>query len=197
MSVRFLDPDTRQVVYPEPFETPSRSVTPNGATNAPPAGPIVANPLLAPATLSWDLRIPLKSHVGRWTPAQRIRLTESATQPPTGRLELQSPQLPWRINIRPTTPGVFVTVYDVLFTIQESLGSRINWEEWEHFEDATKREILTARGARVHSYHSSCQADELFKRPRRVDCLGEFTWFAGLTPAPRQASLDLGFKRRG
>jgi len=196
MSVRFvLDPETGHVVYPEPFEAPS-NVMPNTGTNAPPAGPLQVNPLLAPATISWDVRLPFKSHVERWTQAERAKLAESATIPPTGRLELQSPQLPWRISVRPSTPNVFVTVYDVLSTIQESLEPQITRQEWKLFNYTNKCMILTARGTRVKNYQPGCQADEFYNHPRRVDSLGEFTWFAGLTPAPRQGSVDLGFRRR-
>ena len=196
MSVRFVDQETGSIVYPEPFEAPSHHVMPNGGTNAPPAGLLVVNPLLAPTTLYWDTRVPLKFHVERWTRAQQAKLTESATIPPTTQLELQSSQLPWRICVRPSTPGLFITVYDVLATIQKGLGSRITWREWRLFEDANKCMILVARGARVQTYSHSCQADELYNHPRRIDSLGEFTSFAGLTPTPQHASLDLGFKRR-
>ena len=196
MPVRFIDQETGRIIYPEPFETPPNDAMPNQGTMTPPAGPLAVNPLLAPATLSWDVRHPLKYQMECWTLDQRTKLAESATLPPTGRLELQSPHLPWRIRIGPSTPSVFVTVYDVLSTIQEVLGSRIAREEWHLFEDASKLTILGARATRVQSYNPGYQADELYNHPRRVDSLGEFTQFAGLVPAPRLASLDLEFKRR-
>ena len=195
MSVRFIDPKTERTLYPEPFETPSNFM-PNTGTRAPPVGLPVVNPFLVCAALSWDVRTPLKSHAERWTQAQRAKLAESATLPPTGRLELQSPQLPWKISVHPSTPNVSVTVYDVLSTIQEALEPRITWQEWKLFEDDNKLTILTARSARVQNYRPGCQADEMYNHPRRVDSLGELTWFAGLTPVPRRASLDLGFRRR-
>jgi len=198
MTVRFIDQRTDHIVFPEPFEeAPSQNVMSNGGTNAPPAGALFVNPLLAPSTLSWDVRLPFNHHVEHWTQAQRAKLAESATLPPMTRLEIQSPQLPWRIRIRPGAPGLFVSVHDVLYTIQEVLDFQITWREWELFRDATKSLVLVAKDARIQSCHPGRRLDERFKHPRRIDSLGGSTRFAGLTPATRRArnSLDLEFRQ--
>jgi hypothetical protein len=195
MRVRFVDPQTNRIVSPEPLsETPSNNATPRIGTNTPSVGALPINPLLAPATLPWDIRLPLESYLECCTQAQRAKLAESATQPPATRLELQSPQLPWRIEIRPRTPSLFVTVYDVLLTIQADLKLQITPEEWEQFEDAGKRLIVAARGARAQGCDPSKQVDELYNRPRRIDSLREFTRFAGLVPAPQRTSNSFDLK---
>jgi len=200
MRVRFVDPKTNTIVYPEPLEAPSNAVIPSLGTNAPLVGATTLNPLLAPATISWDVRLPFKTTAEHWTQAQRRRLWENATFPPMNMLEVQSQHLPWKIEIRPRTPNLFVSVYDVLSEIQTALLPEITPEEWVMFEREGKRLIVTTRDTRVQGYNSGRrQLDESYRHPRRIDSLGEFTQFAGLVLVPQRSphSLDLNFKQQG
>lgn len=199
-ALRFVDPETNLILYPGDPETPSSAeVNPVMGTNGPPLGAIVMNPLLASATqLQWDATHPIEPFTEHWTGEQKARLSQSATQPPTGLLELRSRLLPWRIQVRPRTPNVVVTVYDVITAIREGLMVRITQREGGRFDGAGKRLIVAARAARIQGRDPDYQAEELFYHPRRVDCLGEFTQFAGLAPAPQQSPnlFDLKFRRR-
>lgn len=200
MRVRFVDPKTNTIVFPEPLKTPSNAVNPTLGTNAPATGVPVVNPLLASATISWDIRLPFQTFAERWTQVQRRELWENATCPPTNLLEVQSQRLPWKIEIHPTTPNLFVSVYDVLFTIQTTLLLEITPDEWDRFERGGKRLIVTTRETRVQGYHSTGRRlDESYRHPRRIDSLGNFTRFAGLVLAPQRSphSLDLNFEPHG
>lgn len=203
MSVRFVDPKTKRVVYPEPFQEHLNAVTPGLETNTPSVGALVVNPLLAPAnpllaSIKWDIRLPFDTYVEQWPQAERAKLAQSATLPPAVLLELQSPHLPWKIEVRPRTPVLHITVFDVLATIHAALEARIAPGEWDQFDTVGKRVIVAARGLRVQEYDPARQADEMYNHPRRIDSLGEFTRFAGLVPAPQRGlnSLDLKLKRR-
>ena len=198
MSVRFVDPRTEEIVYPEPFETPSDAITPGLGTNAPPVSSLVLNPLLAPATLLWDVGRPVETYAEHWPQAERDKLSQRATWPPVGRLGLQSPHLPWRIEVLPRTPNIHVTVFDVLATIYMALRLQITPGEWEQFHIVEKSSIVAARGVRVRECDPNRQVDDMFQHPRRIDTLGERTRFAGLILAPHRGpdSLDLELKRR-
>lgn len=198
MSVRFVDPETKRVVYPEPFQAPLNAVTPGLGINAPPVGAIIVNPLLAPVVLSWDVGRSFETLVEQWPQAELARLAQSATQPPQELIEIQSPHLPWKIEVRPRTPNVHVTVFDMLTTIYAALKLHITPDEWDQFNTVGKQDIVAARGLRVQEYDPVRQVDEMYDYPRRIDSLGELTRFAGLVPAPRRGprSLDLKLKRR-
>lgn len=198
MSVRFVDPRTEEIVYPEPFEMPTNAVTPGLGTNAPPDGSLALNPLLVPAALLWDVGRPVETHAQHWPQAERDKLSQSATWPPVGRLGLQSPHLPWRIEALPRTPNIHVTVFDVLATIYVALRLQITPGEWDRFDTGEKSVIVGARGVRVRECDPDPQLDELYAHPRRIDTLGERTRFAGLILAPHRGpdSLDLELKRR-
>ena len=198
MSVRFVDPNTNGIVYPEPFETPTNTITPGLGTNVPQDGALILNPLLVAATISWDVRHPFRTCVEQWPQAERDRVAQSATLPPTRRLEFRSRYLPWGIEVLPGTSNLCVTVFDVLATIELALRPQITPEEWNTLNTAWKQMIVAARATRAQEYDPDRQANEMYKHPRRVDCLGEFTQFEGLVPAPRRSpdSLDLKLKRR-
>ncbi|KAF9777849.1 hypothetical protein BJ322DRAFT_513469 [Thelephora terrestris] len=202
--VRFLDPLTNEVLYPDPLpETPRRSaVTPSLETRHPPAGsqPLNLNNTLIPAGAAhqWDVRRPFGSIVEDWSGTTTDRLAESATSPPTSRLELVSPQLPWTISVLPKIPNVFVTVFDVLATIHASLRAEITPGEWGEFTEAQKKLALHAKRHRIQECEPNRALDERYHHPRRVDTLGEVSGFAGLVPAPRRGPLHLNleFARR-
>jgi len=124
-------------------------------------------------------------------------LGQSATHPPEPQLEILSPHLPWRIEVRARATDIFVTVFDVLVAIRVTLKQEITREEWEQFGHGKKDSILAARSVRAQNYESARQVDEMYRHPRRIDALGEFTRFAGLVPAPGRSptSFDLKFER--
>ena len=193
--VRFVE--QAEIIGPEPL-TPSKNDAPKIERPVPPAGALVHPLLAAPITPCWDLRIPIKAYVTQWTHTSRNQLADNATHPPTTRLELLSPHLPWRIEVRPRTPNIIVTVYDVLATVQAALRLEITPEEWAQFELTGKRLIVAARNSRIQEYDPGRQADEAFDRPRRIDSLGEFTRLVGLVPVPQRGpgSFDIQFERR-
>ena len=200
MNVRFVDPETGLIVHPEPFETPSKTGAPRSGTKASSTavGAPLLHPLLTLATFPWDVRNPLQSCIHHWAQLERNQLGESATTPPTTWLDIRSPHIPWRIEIRPNTPNPFITVYDAMSAIQAALMPEICPEEWRQFESAGKHLVLTTRDARVRSCDPEQRLDEAFNHPRRIDSLGELTRFGGLTPTPRRTpnSFDVEFRRR-
>lgn len=193
-NVRFVDPKTKSVVYPDPL--PLGAVTPSLGTNIPPVGALVVNPLLT--LVAWDLRRPFETHVEQWPPTERAKFKQSVTLQSRILLEIRSPRLPWKIEVRPRTPDIYVAVSEVLAAIHAALGSQITPGEWDRFDTAWKRSTVAARALRVQEYEPALQADEMYKHPRRIDSLGEFTQFAGLVPAPQRGPncLDLKLKRR-
>ncbi|KAF9787768.1 hypothetical protein BJ322DRAFT_577939 [Thelephora terrestris] len=182
--VRFLDPLTNEVLYPDPLpETPRRSaVTPSLETRRPPAGsqPLNLNNTLIPAGAAhqWDVRRPFGSIVEDWSGTTTDRLAESATSPPTSRLELVSPQLPWTISVLPKIPNVFITVFDVPATIHASLRAEITPGEWGEFTEAQKKLTLHAKRHRIQECEPNRALDERYHHPRRVDTLGEVSELA-------------------
>lgn len=194
MSVRFIDPETGRVVYPEALNAPTTGLE----TGAPTVGTIAVNPLLAPLTLLWDVRRPFETLAEQWPQGERAKLGQSATMPPTTLLEIQSPHLPWRIEVRPMTQNLQVIVFDVLAAIHAALKPQITRGEWDRFDTAGKQQTVAARSARIQECDSARQADELYNHPRRIDSLGEFTLFAGLIPAPQQGPncFKIKLKRR-
>lgn len=197
--VRFLDPDTNEVVYPGLSDATDDPITPSLEAPAPPVGFPALNLMLTLVALSWDVRHPFEVHAEGWRQQEVGRLVEPATSPPTARLEIQSPQLPWKIEVRAGTPNLHVTVYDVLATIYETLKTRISRGEWERLHDTQKYVVLMARDRRAQGYDFSRMVDEYYHHPRRVDSLGECTQFVGLVPAPYRGcnSFDLEFVRQG
>ena len=192
--VRFLLPKTNEVVFPGPWETVDDPINvPNVESQDPPMGSLLTNPALTPqTTLQWDVRHPVAS-------LGVERFNEAATSPPMARLELESPQLPWKVEVFPRTPNIHVTVHDVLATIHKTLRGQITRGEWERFNDTRKHSVLVARGQRVQDYEFGRMLDEFYIHPRRIDSLGECTRFGGLVPAPYRGSnsFDLEFVRRG
>jgi hypothetical protein len=198
MSVRFVDPRTNEVVYPEPFEISTNAVTSHSGTNAPTVGSLALNPLLASAMLSWDVNCPLETLVGQLPQDVQHRMGQSATLPPSTRLGIQSPHLPWRIEIRPRTPNILITVLDVLATVQKALGHQITPGEWGRFTTARKTITVAGRSSRVLEYDPGHRVDGMYNHPLRIDLLGELTRFGGLVPAPGRGPrcLDLKFEPR-
>jgi len=192
MSVRFVDPETGRIVYPGSSNAP----TPRLGTDAPPVGVIEVNPLLAPAMGSWDVRRPFETQAAQWPQEERAKLGQNATMPPTTLLEIQSSHLPWKIEVRPKTPNLQITVLDVLVTIYAALKPEITRGEWNRFDTAGRQQTVAARNIRVQECGLALQADELYKHPRRVDSLGEFALFAGLIPTPRRGPNTLKLKLR-
>lgn len=199
--VRFLNTETNEIAYPEPLDVTGDRIIPSSGASTPPAGSLALNPLLTPASLHWDVRHSLKTHVkdNGWRQREVNRLAEPATFPPVARLEIRSPQLPWRVVVFPRTPNVFITVYDVLVTIYKTLKTRIAPGEWERFDDGRKYSILDSKNRRAQEYEFGRKLDECYDHPRRVDFLGECSQFVGLVPTPYRSSnsFDLEFVRRG
>ena len=181
-------------MYPEPLNVPTTGL----GTSAPTVGAIAITPLLAQVAHLWDVRRPFETHAEQWPQEERAKLVQSATMPPTTLLEIQSSHLPWKIEVRPMTPNIQVTVLDVLATIYAALRPQITRGEWDRFDTAGRQQTVAARSVRVQECDSARQADELYHHPRRIDSLGEFTLFAGLVPAPQQGpnSFKLKLKRR-
>lgn len=192
MRVRFVDPRTNGIVFPEPLEEPLGAV-------ALTVGTVTVHPILAtPAPLSWDVKCPLGTLGAQWSREVRRQLGQSATSPPSTRLEIQSPHLPWRIEVRPKTPNIHVTVLDLLAAVQEALEPHIAPAEWARFSVARKDWTVATRSARVMEYDPGRRADGMYHHPRRIDSLGEFTQFGGLVLAPGRGPgcLDLKLERR-
>ena len=199
LGLRFLDPETGEIVYPDPLDTTGDPITSGLETPNPPTGSPALNPMLAPGALPWDVRRSFPTHARDWRQLEINKLAEPATSPPMARLEIRSPQLPWNIEVRPTIPNLYVTVYDVLATLNKALETQITKGEWGQFNDQRKYAILVARIHRVQQHDFSRGLDDLYRHPRRVDSLGERTQFAGLAPAPYRGSdsFDLKFVRWG
>jgi len=195
MSVRFVDPNTNETLYPGPLEEALSAVTLDPEGDARPVAAIVLNPLLAPATISWEIDVSRPFEAEHWPQAERDKLTQSATRPPDRQLDIQSPHLPWRIEVQARTPNLFVTVLDVLVAIQAALKLEITPEEWDLFGHARRCSTIATRGVRVENYYDSARrVDEMYRHPRRIDSLGEFTRFAGLVPAPGPSPTSFSLK---
>lgn len=197
--VRFLDPETNEVHHPEPLKAQSSAAVPSLGTSTQPAGSHSLNQVLMPADAQrWDVRLPFGTYAQNWRRVATDRLAEPATFPSVAQLKIFSPQLPWAISVRPTTPGVFVSVFDVLAAVYASLRVGITQGEWERLSDAHKTLALRAKQDRILECEASRALDEGFHHPRRVDALGEVTRFAGLVPAPHRGphAFNLEFVRR-
>lgn len=196
--VRFLDPETGEIVYSGPLDTTEDAIITNPEASRRLTTSLTLNPVLGPAALPWDVRRSFRTHVKDWHQREVAKLAKPATFPPAVRLEIQSPQLPWRVEVRPSSPNLHVTVYDVLAVLHRSLKTEITKVEWERLNDTRKHSVLVARGLRAQEYEFDRTLDEFYRHPRRVDFLGECIQFAGLVPAPYRGwdSFDLEFVRR-
>lgn len=98
-------------------------------------------------------------------------LAEPATSPPLPSLLLVCDELPWQIEVRPSLPNLFVTVYDVLETLNWNLRSRVSNPEWMSFE--TQQEgVFAAFEERVNGIPDAQEREEQrAKSIRRIDCL--------------------------
>jgi hypothetical protein len=191
--VRFLDPKTNGILYPGPHETPGGRFSPIGAE-------LVLNPLLAWGMIQWewDTRRSFQTYIRSFPQGDIQALALPATSPAAARLEIRSPQIPWRVEVRPQTPNLQITVFDVVAAVHIALRTQLTPAEWEQLGDGHKNAILAARNGRVRLHDFNRALDELYCHPRRVDTLGEATIFAGLVPAPHRSpySFDLKFVRR-
>lgn len=199
MRVRFVDPKTDRIVHPGPLEGTSDAVTSALGTIVPTVSSLTLHTVLAASRpLYWDVKSPLGTLEAQWPREARRQLGQSATSPPSTRLEIQSPHLPWRIVVRPRTPNIEITVLDLLAAVQKALELPITPGEWAQFGVARKDRIVAERSARVLEYDPGRRADGMYNHPTRIDSLGGFTQFGGLVPAPGRGPgcLDLKLERR-
>jgi hypothetical protein len=108
-----------------------------------------------------------------------INLFQWATSPPTNRLMLWHPKLPWYLKVRQTN-ATGITVQDVLFGIFQQLRRPITQHEY-YSEEVTHqdRELYSS------AFEDRCAGDidEILKGIRRIDFLGREVFFVGLKPS--------------
>jgi len=110
-------------------------------------------------------------------------LVEPATSPPLPSLILTSgPSLPWDIEVCPSPPIQFVTVYDVLQALNTNLRTVVlNIEISLFVSEKTFDSIVEAFEERVNSILDVHEREEQrAKFVRRIDCLMGRTRFLGL-----------------
>jgi hypothetical protein len=108
-----------------------------------------------------------------------INLFQWATSPPTNRLMLWHPKLPWYLKVRQTN-ATGITVQDVLFGIFEQLRRPITQHEY-YTDEVTHRD----RELYSLAFEDRCAGDidEILKGIRRIDFLGREVFFVGLKPS--------------
>jgi hypothetical protein len=97
-------------------------------------------------------------------------LVDPATSPPLPFLVLTCEDLPWQIEVRPSLPNLFVTVYDVLKILNLNLRSRVSKPEWMAF-GSEQDGILAAFEKRVNAICDEEEREEQRESLRRIDYL--------------------------
>lgn len=105
-------------------------------------------------------------------------IQQLATSPPTQRLLIWHPKLPWKIHIEVTVPGQGITVSSIVFGIYEQLRCSIGHHEYYTVE-------LTSEDRQTLSdvFQERCAGDttQMIGGLRRVDFLGRDVCFVGLS----------------
>ncbi|KAK0472278.1 hypothetical protein IW261DRAFT_1343689 [Armillaria novae-zelandiae] len=109
-------------------------------------------------------------------------LSEPAISPPVPHLTLTSPHLFWRISVRPSLNGTYVTVSDVLFAMYNGLRENISPAEFYGLPSKTEmRRVTEAYEQRYRRIKSrSGSYEEKKAGVKRVDFFMGRTRFAGL-----------------
>jgi len=110
-------------------------------------------------------------------------LAEPATSPPLPSLTLTcDPFLPWHIEVHPSLPNLFVTVYDVLQTLNANLRIPLSDSELSLFiSEQTYASIVDAYQNRLNAIRDIREREEQrAKSVRRIDCLIGRTKLLGL-----------------
>jgi len=112
-------------------------------------------------------------------PADALDLYQLSTSPPTQRLLIWHPKLPWKIKIEASNRNsAGITIQDVLTGIYEQLQHPI-----EHHDFYTTGLVSADRELISAVFHERCAGDsrEIGGGVRRVDFLGQEMCFVGLT----------------
>ena len=152
---------------------------------SPSLSPYRLNPLISlngrRNPIAYDLRIKPLPEAGLNFPAlgrppNGIDLYQLATSPPTHRLVIWHPKLPWYIKVQASHPNG-ITIQDVLTGIYEQLRRPIGQHEYYNDElTPLDRELLNM------AFQERCRGDasEMAKGVRRVDFLGREVCLVGL-----------------
>ncbi|KAF8587747.1 hypothetical protein K439DRAFT_1630356 [Ramaria rubella] len=105
-------------------------------------------------------------------------LDEPATSPPVQKMRIVSDAFDWDINIA-VPRGTVVTVRHIFGAIHGTLQNQLEKDEWDAEPPNSKRNMHRARCARLAKGPASYKVDMHIKR---VDTLGERTYFMGLKP---------------
>jgi hypothetical protein len=117
---------------------------------------------------------------------------QPVTNPPTAFIEIDCALLPWKITISPSrnSSQPYITFRDLFGCLYYNLRKQVTQAEYDqlksprhqaHIDSAYKR-----RYKRIADYDQ--YEKELQGGVRRVDFLGEYVQFAGLSPSPNGKS---------
>lgn len=177
------------------FNSPTRQKSKSAHPLPPPATVIQGiHPFLVYSTspvITYDLREPPStlSSTHRGLPCSV--LSQPATSPPTSRLTIVSPQLPWRITIKHSSSAV--TAQDVFSELYRALRTPITSQEYQALlpSDRERRRVAAAYEDRYKHMHVRGEKeyeDEKRGGVRRVDFLMGKTRFRGLEVAIKPRS---------
>jgi len=192
--------DTNMMYYtmsPTPSPTFSDSSLPSvGGPKTPPSphspllplpsGLVEINPLLgfhphSPKLLD-DLSLPWEVVTTNTSPPisiSRAALLEPATNPPTAYLQLQCPNLPWKLDIVCKTSH-YVTIFDVLAQLYSFLRLTASAKEFNFETVESRSEISRAFRQRVSRDPRTASVEES-KGLKRIDFLKGRNRFMGLS----------------
>ncbi|KAH9484070.1 hypothetical protein JR316_0003550 [Psilocybe cubensis] len=143
--------------------------------------PYRLNPLILyrsrdPTSIFYDIRVRPSPDLGL-IPQSVGDVYELATSPPTQRLLIWHPKLPWKIKIQSNSPNG-ISVMDVLIGIHEQLRCTIGHHEYYTVELTSEdRQRLS------DAFQVRCGGDpvEMVGGVRRIDFLGLESCFVGLS----------------
>lgn len=104
---------------------------------------------------------------------------------------------PWPVVVRSHHESLPVTVQDVMRVLLENFSRGIWQQEFDEFSENRRERILTTYWSRMEKLASRriswfVEEQEIGPEPlRRLDYLGERTWFRGLEPAPDGESFAM------
>ncbi|KIY62490.1 hypothetical protein CYLTODRAFT_174328 [Cylindrobasidium torrendii FP15055 ss-10] len=108
-------------------------------------------------------------------------LSEPACSPPIARAIITCARISWRIEVRPSFNGHYITLHDILRTIYYDLRRNVSSAEWNALDKPTMTRVAKAYDARHKRIASRTEAEAERKGGvRRVDYLMGHTNFTGL-----------------
>jgi hypothetical protein len=192
---------------PSELSFPSSSLPSEDGTSSSPSGsPYYHSPLTdlpavphaalvaGPVHIDYDVSLPPSPGVTLNHPTYHISSfwEQPVTNPPTPFMEIECPLLPWKITISPSRNSTqpYITFRDFFGCLYYNLRRQVKQAEYDqvksvrhqaHIDNAYKR-----RYKRIADYDQ--YEKELQGGVRRVDFLGEYVQFSGLSPSANGGS---------